>query len=333
VISFRYHVVSIVSVLFALAVGVALGAGPLRGQPDSTRVDQVAADRQVRNDLSGQVETLRRTGAFDDAFATSVSPGLLRGSLRGHEVSVVVLPTAVTADVSALTRLVGVAGGRVGITLQVTDQMLDVTKKSLVDGLGSQLDGRAAGLRIPAAAGPYDRIGALLGRALGTVQPGGEPADSTSTTILAGLQTAGLTSGAGGPAAGAPARRGPAAGAAARRGDLVLFVTGAGRGAPDARKGAATIVTSLVRAVDGVTAGTVLAGPVTSAGVAGPVRAVRQAPAAARDVSTVDTLGTTAGQVVSVLALAEQAAGRTGHYGAVGAADGAVPRAVAAGSH
>jgi hypothetical protein len=323
VISFRYHVVSIVSVLFALAVGVALGAGPLRGQPDSTRVDQVAADRQARNDLSGQVETLRRAGAFDDAFATSVSPGLLRGSLRGHEVSVVVLPTAVTADVSALTRLVGVAGGRVGITLQVTDQMLDVTKKSLVEGLGSQLDARAAGLRIPAAAGPYDRLGALLGRAVGTVQPGGEPEDSTSTTILAGLQTAGLTSSAGGPAAGA----------AARRGDLVLFVTGAGRGAPDARKGAATIVTSLVRAVDGVTAGTVLAGPVTSAVAAGPVRAVRQAPAAARDVSTVDTLGTTAGQVVSVLALAEQAAGRTGHYGADGAADGAMPRAVAAGSH
>jgi hypothetical protein len=320
VISFRYHVVSVASVLFALAVGVALGAGPLQAPGDSTRVDQVAADRQSRSDLAGEVLALRRTGAFTDAFAASVAPGLLRGSLRGREVSLVVLPTAAPADVTALSRLVGVAGGRVGVTLRVTDQMLDVTKKSLVDGLGSQLQGRASALRIPAAAGPYDRIGGLLGRAVGTTRAGGEPMDGTSTTILAGLHTAGLTSGPGGAAAREPTRRG----------DLVIFVTGAGHGEPDARKGAATIVASLVQAVDRVSAGAVLAGPLAAAGPGGQVQAVRSG-AVARDVSTVDMLGTTAGQVVSVLALAEQAAGRTGHYGAAGAADGAMPRAVAAG--
>ena len=38
----------------------------------------------------------------------------------------------------------------------------------------------------------------------------------------------------------------------------------------------------------------------------------------------------TTGQVVAVMALAGQAAGRTGHYGAVDAADGAMPGAQAA---
>ena len=48
VISFRYHIVSIVSVFLALAVGIALGGGPLKGEVDNTLVDQVKADRQTK---------------------------------------------------------------------------------------------------------------------------------------------------------------------------------------------------------------------------------------------------------------------------------------------
>ena len=46
-ISFRYHIVSIVSVFLALAVGVALGGGPLKGEVDNTLVSQVQTDRQI----------------------------------------------------------------------------------------------------------------------------------------------------------------------------------------------------------------------------------------------------------------------------------------------
>ena len=80
-----------------------------------------------------------------------------------------------------------------------------------------------------------------------------------------------------------------------------------------------------MQAVDADTDGVVLAGPVASARAGGQVKAVRDDVTAARDVSTVDALGRTAGQVVAVMALAGQAAGRTGHYGAVDAADGAMP--------
>jgi hypothetical protein len=54
---------------------------------------------------------------------------------------------------------------------------------------------------------------------------------------------------------------------------------------------------------------------------------VRDDVGAARVVSTVDSLGRTAGQVVAVMALAGQAAGQSGQYGAVDAADGAMPGA------
>ena len=54
-ISFRYHIVSIVSVFLALAVGVALGGGPLKGEVDNTLVDQVKTDRAAKAALEAQI--------------------------------------------------------------------------------------------------------------------------------------------------------------------------------------------------------------------------------------------------------------------------------------
>ena len=115
-----------------------------------------------------------------------------------------------------------------------------------------------------------------------------------------------------------------------RRGSLMLFVTGTGQGTPAQKQSASTIVTTLVEAVDQSTDGVVLAGPLASARTGGQVKAVRDDVKVSRDVSTVDSLGRSAGQVVTIMALAGQAAGRTGQYGAVDAADGAMPGAQSA---
>jgi hypothetical protein len=310
--SFRYHVVSLVSVLLALAVGVVLGSGPLRGEADDTPVGRVSGDRQAATDTPARVEALRRSVRVGDDFAAGVAPGLLRSRLSGHQVTLVALPGADEGEMTGLVRLVAAAGGRVGGTFSVGSKLVDVTEKELVDQLGSQLQTRVGEARIPDDAGPYERIGALIGRAVGTDRRGGSPPDGAASTVLGGLQAADLLS---------PRTPGT------RRGDLVLVVAGAGQGSPEAVTGAASIVTSLVHSMDTVTGGTVLAGPTTGTGVGGPVTALRQDAAAARAVSTVDSLDGTAGQVVTVLALAGQAAGRTGHYGASDAPDGALPGA------
>jgi hypothetical protein len=308
VISFRYHVVSLVAVLLALAAGVALGSGPLAtGAPGPA--DDTGDQTNAR--LEAQVSALQAGNTSSDAFARSVAPGLLRGRLRGRVVTLVVLPTAAKADVAALDRLVTVAGGTTGGTLRVSGRLVDVGNKQLVDELGTRLEGRARGLRVPAAAGPYERIGALLGRAIGTTREGGARVDADATTILGALDAAGLVS----------AERRPT-----RRADLVLVVDGPGpAGSSTGRAAAGTVAASVAAAVDAGTAGVVLAGPDASARDGGAVAAVRADPDAAGDVSTVDILGRGAGQVVTVLALAEQAAGRSGQYGAVDAADGVVP--------
>lgn len=308
-ISFRYHVVSIVAVLLALAVGVALGGGPLRGRVDDASVRAVASDGRTEG-LEGELADLRSRSAFSDRFAATTAPRLVGGRLRGHVVTVMVLPSADAGDVSALRRMVQVAGGRVGGVVRVGRDLVDAGEKQLVDELGLQLEGRAPGVRVPADAGTYGRIGALVGRAVGVRTPGGAEADGAATSILAGLDTAGLVS---------------VQGSLDRRGDLVLLVTGTAEGTDQERQGTGTILRSLVRAVDTQSGGVVVAGPIGAAVAGGPVAAVRADAAAARAVSTVDSLGSVDGAVVTVMALDEQSGGRAGHYGSGDAADSAMP--------
>jgi hypothetical protein len=315
VISFRYHIVSIVSVFLALAIGVALGGGPLKGEVDNTLVSQVQTDRQAKRDLQTQIAALRSGNTFTDAFAQTVAPTLVGNTLTGRVVTLVVLPTAQQADVKALTDLVGVAGGTVGGTLRIGDQLVDAGDKQLVDELGTQLEGRAPDVNIPPDASPYERIGTLIARAIGTDADAGAPVDGPASGILGGLSTTSLMS---------------AEGKLNRRGSLLLFVTGPGQGTAEQKQGASTIVDALVQAADDATDGVVLAGPVASARAGGQVKAVRDDVTAARDVSTVDSLGRTAGEVVTVMAVAGQARDKTGHYGAVNAADGAMPGAQSA---
>ena len=314
-ISFRYHIVSIVSVFLALAVGVALGGGPLKGEVDNTLVSQVQTDRQTKLALQSQITALRSSNTFTDDFAKTVAPGLIGGTLKGRVVTLVVLPTAAQSDVTALKDLVGVAGGTVSGTVRVGDQLVDAGNKQLVDELGNQLESRAPDVDIAPDASPYERIGALIARAIGTDVDQGAPVDGPATSILAGLSTTSLMS---------------AEGKLQRRGSLMLFVTGTGQGTPAQKQSASTIVTTLVEAVDQNTDGVVLAGPLASARTGGQVKAVRDDVKVSRDVSTVDSLGRSAGQVVTIMALAGQAAGRTGQYGAVDAADGAMPGAQSA---
>ena len=312
-ISFRYHIVSIVSVFLALAVGIALGGGPLKGEVDNTLVDQVQADRAVKAELRSQIAEQRSGNEFVDGFADTVAPGLLNQTLQGRVVTLVALPGAQQAEVTALNDMIGTAGGTVGGTLRVGDGLLDVSNKELVDELSSQLLDGASDVNVPADASGYETMGALIARAIGTdKEPGGAGVDATSDSILAGLSTAGLMS---------------ADGTLDRRGSLVLVVAGPGSGSDEEKTAASTIMATLATAIDADTDGVVVAGPMPAAREHGLIRTIRDDVVAARDVSTIDSLGRSAARIVAVMALAGQAEDQTGHFGAVDAADGPMPGA------
>ena len=68
-----------------------------------------------------------------------------------------------------------------------------------------------------------------------------------------------------------------------------------------------------------------LAGDLAAAGRGGVLAAVRADRSLAADVSTVDSADTATGQILTVYAVAEQAAGHAGHYGLAPSADATVP--------
>ena len=314
-ISFRYHIVSIVSVFLALAIGVALGGGPLKGEVDNTLVEQVESDRKAKAGLQAEILALEATNEFSDTFARTAAPGLINAAVQGRVVTMVVLPGASQDTVTSIGGFVTQAGGTVGGTLRVGEKLVDVGTKQLVDELASQLLDGTPDVTVAEDASGYERMGALIARAIGTPEDAGAAVDDTTNSILAGLSTAGLMS---------------ADGELTRRGSLVLFVTGTREGSSEEKQGANSIIISLAKAIDAGTDGVAIAGPVPSARADGLVNAIRTDVEAAREISTVDALPRTAAELITVMALGEQAQGEVGHYGALEAPDGAMPGAIPA---
>lgn len=90
-IDFRYHLVSLISVFLALAVGIALGAGPLKetiGDTLTGQVDQLRAEKDaLRAELDGASTDL----AAADAWVRAAGAELVDGTLDDRRVAVVAL--------------------------------------------------------------------------------------------------------------------------------------------------------------------------------------------------------------------------------------------------
>jgi hypothetical protein len=305
VISFRYHVVSILAVLLALAAGVALGGGPLsdlgRGGDDAT---ERAEARSL--ELTRRLDEAGLTDSFQDEFAQDLSAGAVRGSLTSRPIVLITMPGAEEKVVSSLSDLVGEAGGSVSGAYDVRPTLVSESEKSLVDTLGSQLAERPEGKDIAASAPTYERMGQLIGRAVASITDAGGAADNTAKDLLSSLKGADLLV------------RDEGSGT---RGSLVIVVLGDEPESPDeSDKIFSGLMTGLAEQCDGV----VLAGT-TRSGDDGLLAVLRDDVAFSANVSTADSTDTTAGRIAAVLALAADGRGTTGHYGAFGI-DGPLPR-------
>lgn len=303
-ISLRSHVVALLAVVLALAIGIALGSGPLQTDIE-TRV-AAAPDGAALRDAEARADALQVGTEYSDDFALAVSNRLVRGTLADRTVTVLVLPGAAPDTVAGLGDMVARAGGRVVSEVRVDRRLLDVANRQLVGELGTQmLDSAGAAVRVGPEAGDYQRLGRLLARALVTQQRGGAAPDAAGTGILAGLEAAGLVD----------VEQG-----GGTRGSLLLAVGGAAYGTDDEREGAGTIVASLLAAAARTARAVVLAAPTGSGRSDGLVGLLVADPTARRAVSTVDGADRVAGRIDTVLALAADAgaagdAGPSGHFG------------------
>ncbi|GAB3246664.1 copper transporter [Alteromonas gracilis] len=303
-ITFRYHIVSIVSVFLALAVGVALGGGPLKGEVDDSIVQELAASREREVELRTQIRDARSNASFTDQVIAEAGPALLSGALTDVPVALVTVPGAVPSSVDRVGDAIEAAGGSVTGTYRMSPALTDPGERSLVDQLTQQLSTDVAGLELADDGTPYERIGQLVARAVATPADEGAATDAASESIVSGLSTGGLMLGQN---------------IVESRATAIVVVTG--NPPTDLSAAYAGFAEGLADGSDA----TVVAGPATAVQTDRLLRRIRNDATLAEAMSTVDSVDTGVGGLITALAIRQSAIGPNGHFGAVEAADGALP--------
>jgi hypothetical protein len=124
-IDFRYHLVSIVSVFLALAIGIVVGAFAL--QPDlAKRLNHLTAvEAKANAALYAHNGQLKDEIGADQAFAQAAEDSLLRGLLTGQHVVLVVAPDADSPTVEGVTTALQKSGAMVTGRVDLTQQFFD----------------------------------------------------------------------------------------------------------------------------------------------------------------------------------------------------------------
>jgi hypothetical protein len=320
VINFRYHVVSIVSVFLALAIGIVLGSTALQGttfnvlrSASASVHNQYEAAKAKNSVLGAQVNA-------DQALAQATAPQLLRGLLAGQRVVLVNAPGAAGSVVAGITSALHEAGAAVTGQINLQPKLLDASQNTqqFLTSLAQQLAPAGA---VPANGTGLQQAAKVLGSAILTKNaPAGSSTGSTTSSkpsssgqaVLASYAQAGLLSiGSGDPSVPAT---------------LAVVITPASPPASltdsdPANQGLITLAQQLNTA--GL--GTVMAGSASGSVAGSAIDALRNGNAGGQ-ISSVDNADTATGQIVAVWALQQALTGhKVGSYGTGPGNTAAVP--------
>lgn len=313
-IDFRYHVVSIVAVFLALALGLFIGSTTLRG-PVATdlknRADQVSnTNNRLQGELSATHGELSRWQAFDNALL----PYAVANRLTGESVITVSAPGVDGSMRSRITSALTQAGATLTGDVRLQASLLDPSQDQFLTTLTGKLTPPNRALR---AGSGSERALALLADVLGTKPLGSRPqqrplSPSARARVLSAYSAANLLSISG------PAPR-PAA--------LALLISAAGPSGTGDQAAAAgvSLLGEFAADLDRAATGTVATGPASAADDGGLLAEIRGDKTLRSQVSTVDSAELPNGVIATVLALAEQATGQSGSYGVAPGADQPLP--------
>jgi len=287
--------ITVAALATAVVAGLAIGAAARRG-PVATPVQagSDAADERNR-ELAEELARLDGELADSERLAEQLAPGLIGGRMTGRSV-VIVATAAASADVAGVEAMLGAGGATVAGRLELTDQFLDPRRRDDLLELAVAARPPAFTGGRPATTDGVVATGALLAVVLGRGTPG--IADDGRRGVLGAYVSQGFLTGRSGVSGAADA-----------------FVVLAGTRADAAL---VTLATTL-----GATGTAVLAG--SGADPASAVGQLRADGASAAKVSTVDNLATPQGKLATAWALADQLAGKVGHYGTGPGAAAALP--------
>jgi hypothetical protein len=300
VIDFRYHLVSLIAVFLAIALGIIIGTTALNEPLQANIEGQVTELEQDKRDLEDRTQQLQAQVATSDAFADAVAPALVDGALTGRSVLLVlgnedVLPEYVEQVGALVTEAGGTVAGTISLQPEYSDPSTSSSLQNYVTGPGMP----PAGIELPETDDAGRLVGALLAQVLMTPAGGPAPNGTAASSVLAGLVALDVLASEGDSVAPA---------------DYAIVLTSGGFTGDDAAERNDTLV-ELIAALDAAGSGAVVAGDAASAGENGLVGVLRADPTLSAAVSTVDNLGTAAGRISTVLALGGEAEGTSGRYG------------------
>lgn len=286
-IDFRYHLVSIIAVFLALAVGLAVGSTALTGTAEQALTAAQHRLTSQNKALTKQNGILQKQVAGDQAFAEANSARLLAGLLTGEHVVLIAAPGADSAVISGLSTALKEAGatltGQVSLTsaFTTTSGQNEATLSQLAQNLAS-----SAGLTLTAApdSGVAGQQEAAQVLAAGLVASGASLPSTASQAILTGFSRSGFISVDAGAPASVPA-------------DLAVLVT---PGGPPPQQSMSEVLMAVARELKSAASATVMAGSVSSIGSGSVISAENSTDNA---VSTVDNADTETGQILVVQAL------------------------------
>jgi Copper transport outer membrane protein, MctB len=329
VIDFRYHLVSIVAVFLALAIGIVLGSTELQG-PTYNLLNQTTAKLQNEYDqASSQRDAAQQQADLGQNYAQAVEPVVLHNLLVGQRLLIITEPGApasvVTAISNAATQDAGATvTGQIALQSKFFDNS-DTTLDALnqVNLAMSQADGIVlnTGTTYQQQAAQVIASEILL-RAAGSstvqqsgAQPSSSPSassqqETTAQTMLTAYANEGFLTISGQPAASAT---------------LALIVTPQTAPADGSADPLDQLLGPVAEELAAYSSATVVAGVSADSGPGSPISVLRASSAASK-VSTVDDADFVVGQSVVVQALAAQLNGANpGSYGFANGASAVAP--------
>jgi hypothetical protein len=300
VIDFRYHLVSLIAVFLAVALGIIIGTTALNEPILADIENQVAdleQDKRALEDRTQQLETQLSTA---DAFEEAVAPVLVDGTLADRRVLLVTTNEDVPPEtVEEVTALIEEAGGTVSGELSLRPEYSDPSTASSLQSYATG-GGLPAGIELPTTDDAGRLVGSLIGQVLMTPADSvGAPGATAVSSVLAGLTSLDVL--VADSDSVTPADH------------AVVLTAGVFSGEDAAERN--TTLTELVTALDAAGSGAVVAGDAASAGENGLVGVIRSDPSLSAAISTVDNVDAAAGRISTVLALGSEDEGTSGAYG------------------
>jgi hypothetical protein len=307
VIDFRYHLVSIVAVFLALAIGIVLGSTELQG-PAYNLLDKTTS--KLQNELgqvSGQRDAAQQQATEGEMYAQAVEPTVLHDLLAGQRLLIVTEPGAQSSVVSGISSAALAAGASITGQVNLATKFFD-TSGTAQDSLNqTTLDvAQAAGLSLDSSATYQQQAAQVIASEILVKAPaspaGKPPADQVTeaSTMLQAYAASQFLSTTGQPA-------NPAT--------LVVVVTPQTPPSDGSADQLDQVLVPVVSELAAKSSATVVVGSSAGSGAGSPIAVLRSNNISSQ-VSTVDDADLVAGQTVAMQALAVGlAGGKTGSYG------------------